>query len=49
MATIDTVVVKYATPLAGEVLGGTGIICSGDTGIIYYVDGLENSLYVWNV
>ncbi|MCK5134446.1 MAG: gliding motility-associated C-terminal domain-containing protein, partial [Bacteroidales bacterium] len=45
----DSSVVKYATPSAVAIEGGSAVVCSGDTGIAYYVAGLENSSFNWTV
>jgi gliding motility-associated-like protein len=45
----DSTVMKYPAPQAAEIMGDTGIVCSGDTGRAYYIEGLENSTFTWIV
>jgi gliding motility-associated-like protein len=45
----DSAVVKYPTP-PHLTIGGTGdVVCSGDTGILYYVDSRPGSILEWTV
>ncbi|RPI43077.1 MAG: gliding motility-associated C-terminal domain-containing protein [Bacteroidetes bacterium] len=48
-ARADSSVVKYPTP-ALLTIGGTGdVVCSGDTGILYYVDPRPGATFEWTV
>ena len=49
IGTMDTVIVKYLSPTASTIEGGAAVICAGDSGIIYYVNGLNNSTFSWSV
>jgi gliding motility-associated-like protein len=45
----DSVVIIYASPAADEILGGGAMVCMGDTGVVYYIEGLTNSTFDWRV
>jgi gliding motility-associated-like protein len=49
IAVADSSVIKFSSPPASEIQGGIGMVCSGDTGIAYYIDGLSGSLFEWTV
>ena len=49
VAVTDADIVLYASPVANEIMGGSTVICSGQTGVPYYIDGYENSLFEWNI
>ncbi len=42
-------VVKNVAPIAGEIQGGSDVICTGTTGVAYYIEGLPGSTFTWNV
>jgi len=49
VAAADSTVIKHATPPADSIRTVSTLVCSGDTGIAYYVNGLENSAFDWMV
>ncbi|MEZ5069681.1 MAG: gliding motility-associated C-terminal domain-containing protein [Bacteroidales bacterium] len=49
LAFTDSTVVRHLTPTASEILGGSDLICTGDTGVVFHVDGFMGSSYDWYV
>ena len=48
-ATVNSDVIKYASPVASEIETRPGIVCRGELGVAYRIDGLENSAFEWSV
>ncbi len=47
LSVTDTAVVKYMTPVTGGIEGPGPVVCRGDTGLSYSVEGMNNSTFEW--
>ena len=49
MATVNEGVTKHQSPVATEIESRPGIICRGEEGVAYHINGLANSAFEWKV
>ncbi len=49
IGTFNSDVAKYLSPVAFEIESKGGVICKGEEGVVYHINGLENSVFEWTV